>query len=130
MRILIAEHQAEFLRILSELCRLWGHEARGLQHPVLTISTALDFRPDVVMLDIGMAEIDAREIARQMRRQRRLEGTLLIALADPGLEHERTGHLEAGFDAFLVKPLNFQELKGLLQSGVSAKSRSSILVEV
>jgi DNA-binding response OmpR family regulator len=115
MRLLAISGGPVFLEMLSGLCHLWGYEIRVLQEPGLALSTALELRPEVVLVDLERREMDGCEIARRMRRQPQLEGTFLIAVTDRDQEENRARIHEAEFDAHLVKPLDFQLLKCILQ---------------
>ena len=113
MRLLVVSKDSILSEILSGLCGLWGYEVLIAQQPALVVSMALDARPDVILVDLGTGEEDFWEVALRMRRQRQLETVFLVSLAGRELDRDRTE--EAGFDACLVKPLDFQLLKCLLQ---------------
>lgn len=88
---------------------------RALQQPASALAAALEFQPDIVFLDLAMPEIDGYEVARRMRRQRRLEGAFLMAVTGYGLEEDRAKTQAAGFDGYLLKPIDLQQLKVFLQ---------------
>ena len=76
-----------------------------------------DDMPEFVLLDIGMPDMDGYEVAarlRAMEPQRRMK---ILALTGWGQRDERRRTREAGFDAHLVKPLNYENLRGLLAQG-------------
>jgi two-component system, sensor histidine kinase len=73
MRILLVDDHRDTLEIFSTLLEMWGHEVRPVQRPALALSTALEFLPDVVFLDLGMPEMDGSEVARLLRQHPRLE---------------------------------------------------------
>jgi CheY-like chemotaxis protein len=79
---------------------------------------ALDtFKPDAVLLDIGMPGMDGYEVARRIRGLPDHCGVLLVAVTGWGQEHDRRQSLEAGFDHHLVKPLDVDALGDLLRVG-------------
>jgi len=68
------------------------------------------------VLDIGLPERDGCELARRLRRQPGMERALLVAVTGYGQEHDRKKALEAGFDHYLVKPVDVARLLGILGS--------------
>jgi CheY-like chemotaxis protein len=78
------------------------------------IGLARTFRLDVILMDIGLPEMNGHETARRIRDQPGGKNILLIAVTGYGQEEDRRRSLDAGFDYHLVKPLNFAELKNKL----------------
>ena len=74
----------------------------GLQ----ALRMAIEFRPDVVLLDIGMPGLDGYEVARRLRALKRERPLRIIAITGWGQEADRTRSREAGFDVHLVKPVD------------------------
>ena len=72
------------------------------------------YRPEVVLLDIGLPGMDGYQVAGQLRREGGPKAALIIAVTGYGQEEDRRRSLEAGFDHHLVKPLDFDELLSLL----------------
>ena len=72
------------------------------------------FRPHVVLLDIGMPKLNGYDVARRMREIPGCSDTLVIALTGWGQAEYRERGIEAGFDHYLVKPVNPAELARLL----------------
>ena len=93
----------------------------ALGHNVLTahdgpsaLKAALDFHPDVVLLDIGLPGMDGYAVARAIRQKAILKDAVLIAVTGYGQEADRQRAKEAGFDHFLMKPPDYNLLKGIL----------------
>ena len=80
------------------------------------------FRPDVVLLDIGLPGMDGYEVARRLRAAARVGEVVLVALTGYGQEEDRRRSREAGFDRHLVKPVDPEELFRLVV-GVSRAGR-------
>jgi two-component system CheB/CheR fusion protein len=78
------------------------------------LESAEAFRPDVVLLDIGLPGIDGYEVARRLRNDALHADTRLIAISGYGQVQDRERSREAGFDHHLVKPVDFQSLLGML----------------
>ena len=82
------------------------------------IVAASAHRPDVVLLDIGLPEMDGFETARRLRQVERCTDTIIIAASGYGQEEDRRLTREAGFDYHLVKPIDFAGLTSLLAEAV------------
>jgi len=95
--VLIVDDHADSLEALQELLRSWAHEVDVAATGAEGIALARDRRPDVVLLDIGLPDIDGYEVARRIRAVR--DGLVLIALT--GSEQGEKAEI---FDAYLVKP--------------------------
>ena len=78
------------------------------------MESALDYRPDVILLDIGLPGLNGFEIAKQIRLQPALKNIVLIALTGYGQESDRLRSHEAGFDYHLVKPSDFSKVLQIL----------------
>ena len=84
----------------------------GLSALVETVA----WQPDVVLLDIELPGLDGYEVARRIRQQAALVGTVLVALTGYGLEADRQCAQEAGFGHHLNKPVNFDEVEKILKA--------------
>jgi CheY-like chemotaxis protein len=73
-----------------------------------------DFQPDVVLLDVGLPDMDGYAVARALRRKPGLDKVCLTALTGYGQESDRQKAMEAGFDRHLVKPVEYGKLQELL----------------
>ena len=78
------------------------------------LAAALEFRPHVVLLDIGLPEMDGYEVAKRIRQQPALTNVVLVALTGYGQEAIRQRSQDAGFDHHLVKPADFAKVKHIL----------------
>jgi CheY-like chemotaxis protein len=116
MRVLVVDDDMDTLEIFSALLGLWDHEVRTVQDAPLALSAALEFRPDFVLLDLGMPETDGYQVARLIREQPLLKATVLAAVTGYGMEEDRARTRAAGFDLHLLKPVDPVQLKALLNS--------------
>jgi two-component system CheB/CheR fusion protein len=82
---------------------------------------AIEDQPDVVLLDIGLPEMDGYEVARRIRQDPALQNIVLVAVTGYGLESDRVRSQEAGFDHHLVKPVDFDALLELLAAIAEAR---------
>ncbi len=124
-RILVVDDNADAAHSLAKvLSRLYGQEVRVAHEGHEALEAAQSFRPEVVLLDIGMPGMDGYEVARRLRDLPECEGTLLVALTGWGQEQDRVRSQDAGFDHHLVKPVDPEMLRGLLAEP-SSLSRAS-----
>ncbi len=115
-RILIIEDHADTAQTLATLVSLDGHEVRLAHDGFEAIEIAPQFKPDVMLIDIGLPGMDGFEIARRMRQLECGRRCLLLAVTGYGQERDRRMALEAGFDQHLVKPVNVQVLSEVIAS--------------
>jgi signal transduction histidine kinase/ActR/RegA family two-component response regulator len=113
-RVLVVDDNVEGAESLSELLRLWGHEVEMAHDGPTGLSLAAGWRPEVVLLDIGLPGLDGYEVARRLRGTETTRAAVLIAVTGYG-EQVHEGRLEqVGFDHLLVKPVNIPDLRELL----------------
>jgi two-component system CheB/CheR fusion protein len=113
-RILAVDDNADAAESLALLLGVLGHEVRTAGDGPAALEAAAAFRPDVVLLDIGLPGMDGYEVARRMRDQAGLKETLLVAVTGYGQEEDRRRAEQAGFDAHLTKPAHPNELLAVL----------------
>lgn len=112
--VLVVEDNADAGESLVALLDLLGHAAEwaGLGETGVARATAL--RPDLVLVDVGLPDIDGYEVARRLRAQPATQGLRLVALTGYGTPEDRERALAAGFDEHLAKPIGLPELEALL----------------
>ena len=113
-RILIVDDNEDAAMTLSVLFEMTGDETQTAHDGLKAVETAETFRPDVVLLDIGLPGISGYEVARQIRAQPWGVAMVVVALTGWGQQEDRQRSTEAGFNAHLVKPVNHKELLKLL----------------
>jgi PAS domain S-box-containing protein len=117
-RVLVVDDNADAADSLATLLRMKGHEVRSVHEGAAVLEAARAFAPDVVLLDIGLpGALTGYDLAPRLRQLPGLESVLLVALTGYGQEEDRRRAADAGFDAHLVKPANFDELQALLVHG-------------
>jgi signal transduction histidine kinase len=114
LRILVVDDERISAASLGKLLRVKGHEIRTAYDGFEAVRVADEFRPDVVLLDIGLPKMNGYEVARRMRQQPWGRGVVLIALTGWGQEADRQRSKDAGFDHHLVKPVDLSALLQLL----------------
>jgi signal transduction histidine kinase/CheY-like chemotaxis protein len=113
-RILVVDDNRDSADSLAMLLKLTGHEVHVAQDGLEAVEKAASFRPQVILLDIGLPSLNGYEAARRIREQQRHESLTLVALTGWGREADRRRSEAAGFDAHLVKPVDFAALARLL----------------
>jgi CheY-like chemotaxis protein len=93
-----------------------GHVARVEHDPMRAISAVQEGRFDVFVLDIGLPVLDGYSLARQLRAHAGGRQAKYVALTGYGSDNDRQRGEEAGFDHYLVKPADLDELARLLQN--------------
>lgn len=114
LRILVADDGVDQAESVAMLMRHLGHEVRVARSGPLAFKTALEFRPTLAVLDIGLPEMDGYEIARRLKQQPQLDELRLIAITGYGQESDRERARAAGFDLYLVKPVDPRDLQEAL----------------
>src|SRR5262249_37784704 len=115
-RVLVVDDNTDAADSLAMLLRLTGHEVRIVHDGPAALESAATFRPDVVLLDIGLPGMDGYAVARHLREESCTREVLLIAVSGYGQEEDQLRSRQAGFDHHLVKPVEFTALQQLLPS--------------
>jgi signal transduction histidine kinase/ActR/RegA family two-component response regulator len=115
-RILIVDDNEDSAESLAVLMELAGHEVRTAFEGLSALEEARTFRPGVVLLDIGLPNLDGYEVARRLCQEPGRDRMLLLAMTGYSQEEDRRRSREAGFDHHLVKPVDLDKLRGLLDS--------------
>jgi signal transduction histidine kinase/ActR/RegA family two-component response regulator len=115
-RILVIDDHHDSAEGLSELLTLYGHHVDIAHDGPEGLRSAQDIRPEVIICDIGLPEMDGYEVAKRLRADSRTASTRLFALTGYGDEHAAKRAEEAGFDFHLTKPVDVALLRQLLAS--------------
>lgn len=119
LRILIVEDNGDARKGLRTLLERSGHEIREAPDGACGLEQAVRFRPDVVLIDIGLPGINGYQVAAQIRSSPALSLAKLVALTGYAQTDYRARAAAAGFDAYLVKPVNARELERLIGPGAA-----------
>ena len=116
LRILVADDNVDSARSLGRLLELNGNDVRTANDGMQAVEAAEAFEPEVVLLDIGMPELNGYEVCRRIREQDWGKNAILVAMTGWGQEEDKRLSQEAGFNIHLVKPVEFGVIKKLLAS--------------
>lgn len=113
-RILVVDDNRDAAASLALLLNVAGNETQTAHDGQQAIEAAARFRPHMILLDIGLPKMNGYEACRRIREQPWGKDILLVALTGWSLDEENPESKDAGFDHHLVKPVEFDALKGLL----------------
>jgi signal transduction histidine kinase/ActR/RegA family two-component response regulator len=122
LRVLLVDDNVDSCNMLAKLLEISGHWVQAAHTGPAGLQAALAWRPDVVLLDIGLPEIDGYEVARRLRHDPVMTSTKLVALTGYGAASDLRLAREAGFDAHMLKPVHLVELERLLAAWVEPRS--------
>ena len=118
LRILIVDDNVDAADSIAMLLSMEGHETRSVNTARAALLAVPDFKPEVVLLDIGLPEMDGYEVARHLRAQGSTNGSRrirLVAVTGYGQPADRLRAHEAGFDEHMVKPVEPAALQDFLR---------------
>ena len=119
LRILIVDDNRDGADSLAVILRIKGNDVRTVYDGQTGVDEAAEFRPDVIVFDIGLPKLNGYEACRRIRAQSWGSSTMLIAVTGWGQDEDRRRSRDAGFDHHLVKPVDVQSLLKVL-AGVHA----------
>ncbi|AMV17383.1 PAS domain-containing protein [Planctomyces sp. SH-PL14] len=115
-KILVVDDNKDAATSLAMMLKLMGNETKTAHDGVEALDVAATYRPDLILLDIGMPRLNGYETAKQIRLQAWGKSIVLVALTGWGQEEDRRKSSEAGFDSHMVKPVEPAALERLLAS--------------
>jgi signal transduction histidine kinase/ActR/RegA family two-component response regulator len=114
VRVLVVDDNADAAQMLATLLEAHGHVVGVEYDGTGGLARALRERPEVMLLDIGLPDMDGHELARRLRSSPDTANAMLIALTGYGQSEDRERARQAGFDRHLVKPADLSELLRIL----------------
>ena len=115
LRVLLVDDNIDAMEMMGFLLAEMGHEAWTTHDASQIVPLALQHRPQVIVLDIGLPGADGYELARMLKAHPELKHIRLVAHTGYGSPEDRKLALEAGFDAHLVKPAELEDLEKALR---------------
>ncbi len=114
LRVLVVDDNVGAAKMLSMLVKAIGHDVQTAHDGPTGLQTALDYRPDVVLLDIGLPGMNGHEVAQRIRKEPVLKNIVLVAMTGYGQDEDRRHSQESGFNHHLVKPGDFKDVQAIL----------------
>jgi PAS domain S-box-containing protein len=115
-RVLVVDDHRDAAESLAILLRLLGDEVATAHDGVTAVETAERFRPEVILMDVGMPRLSGYEATRRIREQPWSRGVIILAVTGWGQEADRRQSRAAGCDGHLVKPVELADLERVLES--------------
>lgn len=122
-QVLVVDDNPDSATSMATMLELLGHETRTAHDGLQALAEAATFRPDIILLDIGMPKMNGYDVARRIRQQDWGKDVVLVAVTGWGQEEDRRRSREAGFDYHLVKPADLADIQDVLQ-GRAPKRRN------
>ncbi|MGH8637718.1 MAG: response regulator, partial [Burkholderiales bacterium] len=104
------------VRSLAALLRLDGNEVEMAADGIEALEKTRNFRPDLIILDLGLPRMNGYDVCRTIRQQDWGKDIFIVALTGWGQDSDRARTLAAGFNAHLVKPVGYETLRSVLAS--------------
>lgn len=115
LQVLVVEDDADNAASMAMILGLCGHDVQIALDGSAALEAARSARPDVVLIDLGLPGMDGCEVARQLSLPATDKPPFLIAVTGFGDADARRRSLESGIDLHLVKPVNWEQLRNLLE---------------
>jgi len=122
LRVLVVDDHVDGAEMLAAMLGLSGHQTRTAHNGPDALAEVRAFRPEIVFLDIGLPGMSGYDVARQIRSDSTLVGSVLVALTGWGSEDDKRRTKEAGFDFHLTKPVETAALDDVLRRYVVLRS--------
>ena len=125
LRVLVVDDDHDCADSLSMLVRQWGYDIQTAYNGAAALDMMAARQPEVVLVDVAMPKMDGCRMERRLRRQTRFNHTLLITITGYGDHAHRLLCEKAGFDHFLIKPIELDDLENLLRGKQDRLARFS-----
>jgi len=123
LRVMVVDDNVDAAQMLAALLEVQGHAVCVEYDGKGALERARLERPEVLLLDIGLPDMDGYELARRLRGQPESAHATLVALTGYGQSQDRKEAEEAGFDHYLVKPADMAQVNEVLAEAVRARGR-------
>jgi CheY-like chemotaxis protein len=114
-RILVVDDNVDAAESAGEILRLLGNEVSVVHDGLAAVLAVDQWRPEVMLLDIGLPGIDGYEVAKRVRQSDHGKALMLIALTGWGQDQDKQRTSDSGFDQHWVKPVGIDKLRELSQ---------------
>jgi signal transduction histidine kinase len=125
LRILVVDDTIEVAQTIGWMLEEIGHDYQLVHDGRLALEAAKEYKPDAILLDIGLPGMDGYEVCRAFRKDEAFRTIPIIAQTGWGQDRDKASASAAGFNHHLVKPVRFEELEKVLQYTVKASRAPS-----
>ncbi len=130
LRILVVDDNVDAADSVAWLLRSRAHEVRTAHDGRSAIEVAKEFRPQVVVLDLGLPKLDGYEVSRRLRSASGTRDALIVAVSGYGQDEDRRRSSQAGCDYHFIKPVDFQTLLGVLREADENRGHANELERI
>lgn len=116
MRVLVVDDNVDSAKTMGWMMEMFGNEVHLAYTGPDALREAQEFKPQLVLMDIGLPGINGYEVCQTMRRMPELEDAVIVAQTGWGEREHKEMSKEAGFDHYLVKPVDMNALKKLVDT--------------
>jgi CheY-like chemotaxis protein len=113
-RILVVDDNVDIADSLTRILKMMGNEVRTAHDGLEGVAAAAAYRPDMILLDIGMPKLNGYDACQRIREQPWGKGIFIVAVTGWGQDEDKRRSQQAGFNRHLVKPVGPAELEKLL----------------
>lgn len=113
-KVLLVDDNGDAVAVIAAWLKHAGHEVHEARDGFAAAELARRVRPDFLFLDLGLPGLDGLSVARQLRGDPQLSAMRIIAMTGSGREDDRQAAREAGFDQYLLKPVDLEFIRSLL----------------
>ncbi len=124
-RVLVVEDNVDAAETLREMLLLWDHDVEVVHDGLLGIQRAREFRPDVVLCDIGLPGMDGYAVARALRADPSVSSAFLVAVTGYASPEDARRAVGAGFDLHLGKPVPIEVLEEVLATAPAPRAAAA-----
>ena len=113
-KVVLVDDNGDAVAVIAAWLKGAGHEVHEARDGFAAVELARKVRPDYLFLDLGLPGLDGLDVARRLRSDPQHARMRIIAMTGSGREHDRQAAREAGFDQYLLKPIDLQFIRSLL----------------
>jgi signal transduction histidine kinase len=129
VKVLVIDDIVEVAQTVGWMLEEMGHQYLLVHDGRQALQAGREFRPDAILLDIGLPVMDGYEVCRALRQDDMFQDVLIVAQTGWGQQRDKALASEAGFDHHLVKPVAYDELERLLAKAAAAKRSPAALAK-
>lgn len=128
--ILYVEDNAQNMRLVRKMLKVGGFEMIGAEDGTKGLEMAQEHRPEIILMDINLPDIDGIEVTRRLKEDPTFANTPIIALTANAMYGDRERFLDAGCDDYLSKPVSKIELLNMIQKHLDAMANETDTAEL
>ena len=122
VRVLVVEDDEENMEAIRDLLKLVDYDVLEARNGRIGVEMAGAEKPDVILMDMRMPELDGYEATRQLKGAAETKAIPIIALTGEAMEEQRRQAMDAGCDDFVSKPVDFDQLLDRITAALGANN--------